>query len=70
MKEKDVCVLSTVSKDDANKRDRFEALLLKQHPHLKDFVKNPNAIMICIKVQSLRLLDGLTDSHFVNLTEI
>lgn len=54
---------------DAHKRDR-KALLLMQHPHLKDFVNNPNTIMICIKVKSLQLLNGLTDSHFVNLKEI
>jgi len=56
--------------EDAHKRARVEALLLRQHPHLKDFVKNPNTIMICIKVQSFLLLNGLTDSHFVNLKEI
>lgn len=55
---------------DAHKRDRVKALLLRQHPHLKDFVNNPNTIMICIKVKSLQLLNGLTDSHFVNLKEI
>jgi general stress protein 26 len=56
--------------EDANKRDRVEAHLLMQHPHLKDFVKNPDTVMICIKVQSFLLLNGLTDSHFVNLKEI
>jgi general stress protein 26 len=55
---------------DAHKRDRVKALLLMQNPHLKDFVNNPNTIMICIKVKSLQLLKGLTDSHFVNLQEI
>jgi general stress protein 26 len=54
----------------AHKRDRVKALLLRQHPHLKDFVNNTNTIMICIKVKSLQLLNGLTDSHFVNLKEI
>jgi general stress protein 26 len=56
--------------DDKNKRDRVEARLLRQHPHLKDFIKNPDTALICIKVQSFLLLDGLTDSHFVNLKEI
>ena len=55
---------------DKNKRDRVEARLLRQHPHLKDFIKNPDTVLICIKVQSFLLLDGLTDSHFVNLKEI
>jgi len=55
---------------DKNKRDRVEARLLRQHPHLKDFIKNPDTVFMCIKVQSFLLLDGLTDSHFVNLKEI
>ena len=56
--------------DDKNKRERVEAQLLKQHPHLINFIKNPDTVLICIKVQSFLLLDGLTDSHFVNLKEI
>jgi len=56
--------------DDEHKRDRAEAQLLIQHPHLKDFIENPDTSMICIKVQSFLLIDGLTDSHFVNLKEI
>lgn len=56
--------------DDENKRERIEAQLLRQHPQLKDFIKNPDTAVICIKVQSFLLLDGLTDSHFVNLKEI
>ena len=55
---------------DKNKKERVETQLLKQHPHLKDFTKNPDTVLICIKVQSFLLLDGLTDSHFVNLKEI
>jgi general stress protein 26 len=56
--------------DDENKRDRVEAQLLRQHPQLKDFIKNPDTAVICIKVRSFLLLNGLTDSHFVNLKKI
>lgn len=56
--------------DYEHKRDQVEAQLLTQHPHLKDFIKNLDTVLICIKVQSFLLLDGLTDSHFVNLKEI
>jgi general stress protein 26 len=56
--------------DEENKIGRVEAQLLRQHPQLKNFVKNPDTAVICIKVQSFLLLDGLTDSHFLNLTEI
>jgi len=56
--------------DDKNKKERVKARLLRQHPHLKDFIKNPDTVLICIKVQSFLLLDGLTDSYFVNLKQI
>lgn len=54
----------------APKRGRVEAELLKRHPHLKDFIHNPDTALICIKVQSLLLLDGLTESHFLDLETI
>ena len=53
-----------------NKKKRVEAQLLRQHPHHKEFIQNPDSALICIKVTSLLLLDGLTDSHFVSLKEI
>ena len=56
--------------DNENKKDMVEAKLLRRHPHLKDFIKHPNTALICIKVQSYLLLDGLTDSHFVNLEDV
>lgn len=56
--------------DNAPKRNRIEARLLQQHPHLKDFINNPDTDLICIKVLSLLLLDGLTQSYFVDLKNI
>lgn len=53
-----------------HKRGRVEATLLKQHPHLKDFIKHPDTALICIRVESYLLLEGLTDSHFVHLNDI
>jgi general stress protein 26 len=56
--------------DDKNKKEPIRIQLLKQHPHLKDFIENPDTVLICIKVQSFLLLDGLTNSHFVNVKQI
>lgn len=53
--------------DDAAKRDRVEAGLLKRHPHLNDFIGNPDTALIGIRVKSLLLLCGLTESHFLDL---
>lgn len=51
------------------KKDIVQAQLLKRHPQLKDLIENPNTVLLCIKAQSFLLLDGPTDSHFVNLAD-
>jgi nitroimidazol reductase NimA-like FMN-containing flavoprotein (pyridoxamine 5'-phosphate oxidase superfamily) len=38
--------------------------LLGRHPHLKEFVDDPEAVIFSIKVASFLLLDGLKDAHF------
>jgi general stress protein 26 len=55
--------------ENADTTNQVEARLLKQHPHLRDFIKHPDTTLICIKVQSYQLLDGLTESHFVDLKD-
>ena len=52
-----------------DKRAAAEAILLEKHPHLKDFMDDPETEAICIKVQSYLLLNGLTDSHYISLEE-
>ena len=41
--------------------------LLKEHPHLKGFMDHPEAELLCIKIEAFLLLNGLTDSHYVQL---
>ena len=38
--------------------------LLARHPHLNDFLNQPGATILCIKISSFLLLDGLTYSYF------
>lgn len=45
------------------------ARLLGRHPHLKEFLDHPDAEVICIKIHSFLLLDGLTDAHFEEIPE-
>jgi nitroimidazol reductase NimA-like FMN-containing flavoprotein (pyridoxamine 5'-phosphate oxidase superfamily) len=45
------------------------ARLLNRHPHLKEFMDHPDAEVICIKIRSFLLLDGLTDAHFEEIPE-
>jgi nitroimidazol reductase NimA-like FMN-containing flavoprotein (pyridoxamine 5'-phosphate oxidase superfamily) len=52
---------------DGEKRKAVRAKLLERHPHLREFMNDPDAEPLCIKVTSFLLLDGLTDAHFVNV---
>jgi nitroimidazol reductase NimA-like FMN-containing flavoprotein (pyridoxamine 5'-phosphate oxidase superfamily) len=38
--------------------------LLGRHPHLDNFMSHPDAVILCIRVSSFLLLDGLVDAHF------
>ncbi len=49
---------------DAAKREAVRARLLARHPHLREFMDDPDAEPLCIKVTAFLLLDGLTDAHF------
>ncbi|MFH2026412.1 MAG: hypothetical protein ABIK30_11460, partial [bacterium] len=43
-------------------RDRF----IQTHSHMKTFIKDPDAAVICIDIESVLLLNGLTEAHFVD----
>jgi nitroimidazol reductase NimA-like FMN-containing flavoprotein (pyridoxamine 5'-phosphate oxidase superfamily) len=53
--------------EDETKKGRVKNTLLKYHPHLKDFIDHPDAVLICIKIKAFLLLNGLTESHYVQL---
>jgi hypothetical protein len=49
---------------DEGKKGLIRARLLERHPHLGVFFEDPDAEILCIKVHSFLLLDGLTKAHF------
>ena len=49
------------------KNKKFETTMLKSFPHMDSFIHHPESELIRIKINSLLLLDGLTQSHFVSL---
>jgi nitroimidazol reductase NimA-like FMN-containing flavoprotein (pyridoxamine 5'-phosphate oxidase superfamily) len=53
--------------EDEDKEKQVRAMLLKAHPQLKGFVDHPDAALLCIKVNSFLLLNGLTESHFIEM---
>jgi nitroimidazol reductase NimA-like FMN-containing flavoprotein (pyridoxamine 5'-phosphate oxidase superfamily) len=57
------------SLEDNPRKMLARARLLNRHPHLKEFMDHPDAEVICIKIRSFLLLDGLTDAHFEEIPE-
>ena len=55
--------------EDRQKEALARARLLSRHPHLKEFLAHPDAEVICIRIRSFLLLDGLTDAHFEEVPE-
>jgi nitroimidazol reductase NimA-like FMN-containing flavoprotein (pyridoxamine 5'-phosphate oxidase superfamily) len=55
--------------ENEQKKAWARARLLGRHPHLKDFLDHPDAEVLCIKIRSFLLLDGLTDAHFEEMPQ-
>jgi nitroimidazol reductase NimA-like FMN-containing flavoprotein (pyridoxamine 5'-phosphate oxidase superfamily) len=49
------------------KKDAVRAQLAAAHPHLQELAGHPDAAPFCIKVESVLLLNGVTDSYFEEL---
>ncbi len=52
---------------DSEKRFQILAKFLERHVHLKEFAGHPDAEVLAVRIQSLQLLDGVTDAYFENL---
>jgi nitroimidazol reductase NimA-like FMN-containing flavoprotein (pyridoxamine 5'-phosphate oxidase superfamily) len=50
--------------EDVAKQALVKAKLLKRHPHLKEFLSRPDSAILCVRIASFLLLDGLTDACF------
>jgi nitroimidazol reductase NimA-like FMN-containing flavoprotein (pyridoxamine 5'-phosphate oxidase superfamily) len=50
------------------KKQQVLARFIAIHPHLKDFVLQNGIALLCIKVSAFLLLDGPSQSHFIEFT--
>ena len=50
--------------EDPKKLLAVHAKFSQRHLHLKDFASHPDAEVFAVKIHSLQLLKGATDSHF------
>jgi nitroimidazol reductase NimA-like FMN-containing flavoprotein (pyridoxamine 5'-phosphate oxidase superfamily) len=49
---------------DEGKRALVRARLLERHPRMRSFLDHPDAELLCVRISSFLLLDGLTEIHF------
>jgi nitroimidazol reductase NimA-like FMN-containing flavoprotein (pyridoxamine 5'-phosphate oxidase superfamily) len=50
--------------EDEAKRMAIREKLLERHPLLRSLADLPDAELLCVKVETLLLLDGIADAHF------
>jgi len=50
--------------DDLARKELIRERLLRTHPHLIEFIHDPDAEIFAIKVKSFQLLDGVKNSFF------
>ena len=53
--------------DNPSKYHSMRESLLDRHPRLNDFLNQPDAAIICIRISSFLLLDGLEDAYYEEL---
>jgi len=53
--------------EDSDKRSNILAKFLEDHEHLREFVGHPDAEVVAVRIQSLQLLDGVTDAYYETL---
>ena len=58
-------VYTAVKKEE--KRAKVYAKLLAVHPHLTEFINHPETEIICVKIESFLLLNGLQEAHFESI---
>ena len=49
---------------DEPEKNTVRAVLCRRHPDLKDFFSDPSVEVIVVKINTLQLLNGITDSYF------
>ena len=50
------------------KRAKVQAKLLSVHPHLTEFINHPETEILCVKIASFLLLNGLQEAYFESVS--
>ena len=49
---------------DEPKNGEIRRRLLERHPHLKNFIEDPQAQLILVRVKAFQLLEGVSDAYY------
>ncbi|MBN1850383.1 MAG: pyridoxamine 5'-phosphate oxidase family protein [Deltaproteobacteria bacterium] len=52
---------------DEDRRRGIQTRLLGRHPHLRGLMEKPDAEILCVRVLSFLLLDGVSDAHYLEI---
>ncbi|MCG6881115.1 MAG: pyridoxamine 5'-phosphate oxidase family protein [Deltaproteobacteria bacterium] len=52
---------------DLARKAEITGVLLERHPHMADFVSDARITVFAVKVTSFLLMDGLTESHYMDV---
>jgi nitroimidazol reductase NimA-like FMN-containing flavoprotein (pyridoxamine 5'-phosphate oxidase superfamily) len=50
--------------DDRSTKDSVRAKLITANPHIKEIADHPDSEPLCIRIESVLLLDGVVESYF------
>jgi nitroimidazol reductase NimA-like FMN-containing flavoprotein (pyridoxamine 5'-phosphate oxidase superfamily) len=53
--------------EDHEKKQKILAQVRERHPHMREFLSSPEAEVISVRPSSFLFLDGISDSHHINL---
>ena len=54
--------------ENQKKRKKIQAHFLAAHPHLSGFINHPEAEILCVRIVSFLLLNGLEEAHFESVS--
>ena len=58
---------SFLEMEDRGRKEAALGRLVRRHPHMEEFARHPGAEVLCFRIASFLLLEGLEKAHFETL---
>ncbi|WP_291319514.1 pyridoxamine 5'-phosphate oxidase family protein [Desulfonatronospira sp.] len=62
-------ISGTCAPADSWEQDNLIQVMVHRHPQLKEFVQNPDRVLLVVNINSFLLLDGVSNAHYIVLDE-